>query len=209
MSRSNGKIHENFLIFATANSQRLHANKLSAAFLNRVLQVWLPPVDLQQAAAAAATASESQPALHIPTEAEVSQQMQWTSEQDVYGIVLSHFSDLPAGKELACMALRFHYEVQVSPGSPMINFLCLSCKHCTLQITFRCSLWPPEWDSLRHHSQAYRSRKFNISCKPPPSCCLMCMTVAQCYCVIHSTGFCWHQNNTAEAVQSMHLFDHQ
>lgn len=76
-----------------------------------MLQVWLPPVDLQQGAAAA---SVSQPVLQIPTEAEVSQQMRWTSEQDVYGIVLSNFSDLPAGKELACMALRFHYEVQVS-----------------------------------------------------------------------------------------------
>ena len=40
--------------------------------------------------------------------------LQQTSEQDAYGIVLSQFSELPAGQELAKMALHFHFAVQVS-----------------------------------------------------------------------------------------------
>ncbi len=38
-------IHTDFRVFATANTKRAHSNKLSAAFLNRMVRIWLPDVD--------------------------------------------------------------------------------------------------------------------------------------------------------------------
>ena len=38
-------IDDEFRIFTTANMGRINSNKLSAAFLNRVIRVWLPPLD--------------------------------------------------------------------------------------------------------------------------------------------------------------------
>ena len=45
LSLANGKIHTNFRLFATANSQRVSSYKLSAAFLNRIIRIWLPQID--------------------------------------------------------------------------------------------------------------------------------------------------------------------
>lgn len=105
MTRKNGWIHDNFRIFATSNSHRLHSNKLSAAFLNRVLRVWLPATDIRD---------DSSPRAPASTEADLKQRFQHVSEQDVFSIVLSHFVDLPAGRELARMALLFHFDFQVA-----------------------------------------------------------------------------------------------
>ena len=44
LSIGNG-IHENFRIFVTANGQRPNSYKLSAAFLNRVIRIWLEAMD--------------------------------------------------------------------------------------------------------------------------------------------------------------------
>jgi midasin (ATPase involved in ribosome maturation) len=38
-------IHADFRIFATANTKRVHSNKMSGAFLNRMVRIWLPDVD--------------------------------------------------------------------------------------------------------------------------------------------------------------------
>ena len=40
-------IDPGFRIFTTANMQRANSNNLSAAFLNRVIRIWLPPLDSQ------------------------------------------------------------------------------------------------------------------------------------------------------------------
>ncbi|CAF1367770.1 unnamed protein product, partial [Rotaria sordida] len=41
----NGGIHPNFRLFTTANLNRIYSNKLSPAFLNRVIHIWLPTMD--------------------------------------------------------------------------------------------------------------------------------------------------------------------
>jgi midasin (ATPase involved in ribosome maturation) len=38
-------IHEEFRLFATSNMQRISSNKISTAFLNRVIRIWLPSID--------------------------------------------------------------------------------------------------------------------------------------------------------------------
>eukprot|EP01127_Copromyxa_protea_P008978 TRINITY_DN2080_c0_g1_i4.p1 TRINITY_DN2080_c0_g1~~TRINITY_DN2080_c0_g1_i4.p1 ORF type:complete len:7466 (-),score=1064.85 TRINITY_DN2080_c0_g1_i4:44-22441(-) len=45
LTLKNGKIHPNFRLFATANLKRIFSNKLSTAFLNRVIHIWLPQMD--------------------------------------------------------------------------------------------------------------------------------------------------------------------
>lgn len=45
LSYANKSIHKNFCIFSTANTQRESSNKLSSAFLNRVIRIWLPKMD--------------------------------------------------------------------------------------------------------------------------------------------------------------------
>jgi midasin len=44
LTQNNG-IHSNFRLFTMANLNRIYSNKLSSAFLNRVIRIWLPPVD--------------------------------------------------------------------------------------------------------------------------------------------------------------------
>lgn len=44
-SKQAGMIHEDFRLFATANMVRVGSNKLSGAFLNRMLRIWLPAID--------------------------------------------------------------------------------------------------------------------------------------------------------------------
>ncbi|CAF1156114.1 unnamed protein product, partial [Adineta ricciae] len=43
--RSDGTIHENFRLFTTANFNRIYSNKLSEAFLTRVIRFSLPQID--------------------------------------------------------------------------------------------------------------------------------------------------------------------
>jgi midasin len=42
--REKNTIHQDFRIFCTSNSQRELANKLSSAFINRVIRIWLPKI---------------------------------------------------------------------------------------------------------------------------------------------------------------------
>ena len=45
LTLENGGIHEEFRLFATSNTQRINSNKISTAFLNRVIRIWLPSID--------------------------------------------------------------------------------------------------------------------------------------------------------------------
>jgi hypothetical protein len=47
LSRHNDTIHRTFRLFATANIHRAGSNQLSAALLNRMIRIWLPPMDSQ------------------------------------------------------------------------------------------------------------------------------------------------------------------
>ncbi|CAM9430054.1 unnamed protein product, partial [Ectocarpus sp. 6 AP-2014] len=45
LTRNNGGVHPELRIFATANTRRIRSNKMSSALLNRLLRLWLPPLD--------------------------------------------------------------------------------------------------------------------------------------------------------------------
>ena len=45
LSRVDRSINENFRLFTTADLNRIHANKLSSAFFNRVIRLSLPQID--------------------------------------------------------------------------------------------------------------------------------------------------------------------
>ena len=45
LTLENKGINEEFRLFATSNMQRISSNKLSSAFLNRVIRIWLPSID--------------------------------------------------------------------------------------------------------------------------------------------------------------------
>ena len=111
LTRSNGKFHPNFRIFATVNMQRLHSNRLSAAFLNRVIRIWVPPIDARSSELRAA-GSLSDPLINATSKQKDVQDV--IRNQDVFPIVLDYFTDMPGGTELACLVLQFHFTVQVS-----------------------------------------------------------------------------------------------
>ena len=50
LTAQNGKIHPKFRLFSTVNVRRESGNKLSSAFLNRVIKICLPPLDNQLSA---------------------------------------------------------------------------------------------------------------------------------------------------------------
>ncbi|CAF3786308.1 unnamed protein product [Rotaria socialis] len=81
-----GIIHENFRLFATANLNRIYSNKLSSAFLNRVIRIWLPPID---------ECDEKDP-----------------TKSDLYELVSTQLMSIPAGKQLAHLLLLIHIHVK-------------------------------------------------------------------------------------------------
>lgn len=90
-------ISSTFRLFTTANMQRIHANRLSSAYKNRMLCVWLPPLD-----EGLTTLKEGQEQQH-----------------DTFNIVCSLLEGVHGGRELALAALAFHRHVlwSVQTGS--------------------------------------------------------------------------------------------
>ncbi|CAF3680158.1 unnamed protein product [Rotaria sp. Silwood1] len=87
LTQQNGGIHQNFRLFTTANLNRIYTNKLSSAFLNRVIRLWLPSMDLD---------------LQITN----------VKTSDLYELVCSNLSNIPAGKQLAQLILMTHVKVK-------------------------------------------------------------------------------------------------
>jgi MoxR-like ATPase len=96
LTRENGKIHPNFRLFTTANLKRAYSNKLSSAFLNRVIHIWLPQLD-----------AELDP--------------QKVEESDLLKVLLPSFGTF-GSKELASLCLKFHawVKVMVDKGEIML-----------------------------------------------------------------------------------------
>ncbi|CAF3117103.1 unnamed protein product [Rotaria sp. Silwood2] len=90
-----GGIHPNFRLFATANLNRVHSNKLSSAFLNRVIRIWLPAMD---------------------DDLNLADDLTLTS--DLYQLLCAHLATIPAGMQLAELLLITHAKVkqQVKDG---------------------------------------------------------------------------------------------
>ncbi|CAF1360682.1 unnamed protein product [Adineta steineri] len=87
LTQKNGGIHPNFRLFTTANLNRIYTNKLSSAFLNRVIRLWLPSMDSD---------------LHITN----------IKTSDLYELVCSNLSHIPAGNQLTQLILMTHVKVK-------------------------------------------------------------------------------------------------
>ncbi|CAF3506451.1 unnamed protein product [Rotaria sp. Silwood1] len=81
-----GIIHENFRLFTTANLNRIYSNKLSSAFLNRVIRIWLPSID---------DCDETDPL-----------------KSDLYELLSTQLISIPAGKQLAHLLLLIHIRIK-------------------------------------------------------------------------------------------------
>ncbi|CAF1361581.1 unnamed protein product [Adineta steineri] len=87
LTQLSGGIHPNFRLFTTANLNRIYTNKLSSAFLNRVIRLWLPSMDSD---------------LHIAN----------IQRSDLYELVCSNLSNIPAGNQLTQLILMTHAKVK-------------------------------------------------------------------------------------------------
>ena len=87
LTQQNGGIHPNFRLFTTANLNRIYTNKLSSAFLNRVIRLWLPSMDSDLCIT------------NIKT-------------SDLYELTCANLSNVPAGNQLAQLILMTHAKVK-------------------------------------------------------------------------------------------------
>ncbi|CAF4763759.1 unnamed protein product, partial [Rotaria sp. Silwood1] len=86
VSSKDDEIHENFRLFTTANLNRIYSNRLSSAFLNRVIRLWLPSID------------DDDPK-HV-------------ANSDLYELLSTQLVKIPAGKQLAHLLVLTHMNVK-------------------------------------------------------------------------------------------------
>ncbi|CAF0973740.1 unnamed protein product [Adineta steineri] len=86
LRKDDGTIHKNFRLFTTANLNRIYSNKLSSAFLNRVIRIWLPPID------------------------DIDQNEE--KKSNLYELLSSQLMNIPAGKQFARILVLIHYHVK-------------------------------------------------------------------------------------------------
>jgi MoxR-like ATPase len=107
LTREDGTIHHNFRIFATSNSNRKNSNKLSGAFLNRVIRVWLPALDAGL------------------------ERLENVQEHDTFTILVAKLPSIPGASKLAELILRVHAACMVKSREKRINLV------GNIQVTFR------------------------------------------------------------------------
>lgn len=126
LKQSDGSIHPDFRIFATANMHRAHSHKLSSALLNRVIRLWLPALDSpawQHPAKPAEAASVQKPASAMPVpvthpsaQPGALRPPPITSqdyENQILSIIAQHFAGVPGQQELSLLATQTHVQMQV------------------------------------------------------------------------------------------------
>ncbi len=86
-------IHQDFRFFATANIYRKNSSKLSSAFLNRMVRIWLPRMDSELSSTTASG---------LPN----------VASTDLMQLVRMKFGGISGGHELALVLLRFHQALQ-------------------------------------------------------------------------------------------------
>lgn len=114
LSLENLTISDKFRFFATANIYRKNSNKLSSAFLNRMIRIWLPRMDAELAASN-----------DVGEDAGV-------EISDVFKLVLLKFSGTSAGRELALVLIRFHQSLLLPGDQHRVKFL------TGFTLTYRC-----------------------------------------------------------------------
>ena len=88
LSWENGSMDSNFRLFATVNSSRQSQGKLSSAFYNRVLRIWMPEVD-EEAVAISAVSNDLR-------------------KTELYTLVLGLLGDLPGAHFLTNILVLVH-----------------------------------------------------------------------------------------------------
>ncbi|CAF4496215.1 unnamed protein product, partial [Rotaria sp. Silwood2] len=99
LTQKNG-IHPNFRLFTTANLNRIYSNKLSSAFLNRVIRIWLPPID----------------------ECDLTTDDSDLTTTDLYELISSQLSKIPAGKQLSHLLVLTHINVKQYVKDSRLNY---------------------------------------------------------------------------------------
>lgn len=88
LTRDNGGVHPELRIFTTANTRRIGSNKMSSALLNRLLRLWLPPLD--------------------DGLVNIGSRVEELEAHDLFVIVLDMLPNFPGKVKIAHLLLRFH-----------------------------------------------------------------------------------------------------
>ena len=112
-------IHENFRIFVTANGQRPNSYKLSAAFLNRVIRIWLESMD-----------------------ANITKKT--CTQHDSFGIINSLLPDIAGKSKLTSLLLSLHgqmSEMITEKAIGMVGNMSLTFRSAIRTVTSFKTLW--------------------------------------------------------------------
>ena len=91
-TRKNGGIDENFRLFLTSNPERIYTNKLSTPLLNRVIRIWIDPLDF-----------------NLYSDIDDSNNIKMCdSSHDLLKIVQHKMGHISGGADLAKLCLDFH-----------------------------------------------------------------------------------------------------
>ncbi len=149
LTRDNGGIHPDLRIFATANTRRIGSNKMSSALLNRLLRLWLPPLD--------------------DGLADVGSEAKDLEAHDLFFVVLDMLPNFPGKVKVAHLLLRFHAIVKgmvdTEPltlvGDAQITFrTCMrtiSCAITAMRTTRGRALNAFVWSILRNYVDCVRT----------------------------------------------------
>jgi MoxR-like ATPase len=107
LTRKRG-IHPDFRLFATANIYRKNSNKLSSAFLNRMVRIWLPQIDSEL--------------VHSKS----------VADTDLMEFTKMKLAGISGGHELSTVLLRFHQILQHNHTRDTIGFV------TGFTLSFRC-----------------------------------------------------------------------
>ncbi|CAF4694006.1 unnamed protein product, partial [Rotaria sp. Silwood1] len=97
--KENKGIHPNFRLFTTANLNRIYSNKLSSAFLNRVIRICLPQIDDYD----------------IKTNND-------PTTSDLYELLSTQLITIPAGKQLAHLLILTHLNVKQDVKDSILTY---------------------------------------------------------------------------------------
>ncbi|CAF4262361.1 unnamed protein product, partial [Rotaria sp. Silwood2] len=89
-------IHEDFRLFSTANLNRIYSNRLSSAFLNRVIRIWLPVID----------------EIHKDN----------NLESDLYELLSNQLMTVPGGKQFAQLLVTVHNKVKQDVEKDLLKY---------------------------------------------------------------------------------------
>lgn len=153
LTRDNGGVHPELRIFARANTRRIGSNKMSSALVNRLLRLWLPPLD--DGLVGVGNGTEDLEA------------------RDLFAIVLDLLPNFPGKAKVAHLLLRFHAVAKDQAdkrlltlvGDAQITFRScmrtISCATTAMRTTGGRALNAFAWSILRNYVDCVRTHDGN------------------------------------------------